>query len=130
MFAQLPGFRRVSSSWALLLLYISLDKILEKSIEIGLGSTIHGIPNIFKTDRICVKIMWLVLFLLSSSAGIYLVIQSFISYFSFDVVTSIKVVKEIPTEFPAITFYILRNKFCDLLVRLFFYLAEVRTESA
>ncbi len=54
--------------------------------------------------------MWLVLFLLSSSVGIYLVIQSFINYFSFDVVTSIKVFKETPTEFPAITFFILRNK--------------------
>jgi hypothetical protein len=85
------------------------EKILEKSCEIGLGSTSHGIPNIIKTDRKCLKIMWLVLFLLSSSAGIYLVIESFNNYFSFDVVTSIKVFKEMPTEFPTVTFYILRN---------------------
>jgi hypothetical protein len=85
------------------------EKILEKSIEIGLGSKSHGIPNIIKTDRKCLKIIWLILFVLSSSVGIYLVIQSFINYFSFDVVTSIKVIKEIPTEFPAITFFILRN---------------------
>ena len=85
------------------------EKILEKSIEIGLGSTSHGIPNIIKTDRKCLKIMWLILFLLSSSAGIYLVIESFSNYFSFEVVTSIKVVKEMPTEFPTITFFILRN---------------------
>jgi hypothetical protein len=85
------------------------EKILEKSCEIGLGSTSHGIPNIIKTDRKCLKIMWLVLFLLSSSAGIYLVIESFVNYFSFEVVTSIKVFKEIPTEFPTITFFILKN---------------------
>jgi hypothetical protein len=85
------------------------EKVIEKSIEIGLGSTSHGIPNIIKSDRKCLKIMWLILFLLSSSVGIYLVIESFINYFSFDVVTSIKVIKEIPTEFPAITFFILRN---------------------
>jgi len=85
------------------------EKILEKSIEIGLSSTSHGIPNIIKSDRKCLKIMWLILFMLSSSAGIYLVIESFINYFSFDVVTSIKVIKETPTEFPAITFFILRN---------------------
>ena len=85
------------------------EKILEKSIEIGLGSTSHGIPNIIRTDRKCLKIMWLILFLLSSSAGIYLVIESFSNYFSFEVVTSIKVVKEMPTEFPTITFFILRN---------------------
>jgi hypothetical protein len=86
------------------------EKIIEKSIEIGLGSTSHGIPNLLKSDRKCLKVMWLILFLLSSSVGIYLVIQSFINYFSFDVVTSIKIFKEIPTEFPAITFFILRNK--------------------
>jgi len=27
------------------------EKIIEKSIEIGLGSTSHGLPNIIKTDR-------------------------------------------------------------------------------
>jgi hypothetical protein len=93
------------------------EKIFEKSIEIGLASTSHGIPNILKTDRTCLKIMWLILFLLSSSVGIYLVIQSFINYFSFDVVTSIKVFKEIPTELPAITFYILRNNKASISLR-------------
>jgi len=86
------------------------EKVIEKSIEIGLSSTSHGIPNIIKSDRKCLKIMWLILFLLSSSVGIYLVIQSFINYFSRDVVTSIKVFKETPTEFPTITFFIQRNK--------------------
>jgi hypothetical protein len=85
------------------------EKILEKSIEIGLASTSHGLPNILKTDRKCLKIMWLILFLLSSSAGIYLVVQSFINYFNYDVVTSIQVIKEMPAEFPTITFFILRN---------------------
>ena len=33
------------------------EKILEKSCEIGLSSTSHGIPNIIKTDRKCLKIM-------------------------------------------------------------------------
>ncbi len=93
---------------------ISIDKskkgkIIEKSIEIGLGSTSHGIPNIIKTERTCIKIMWLVFFLLSSSAGIFTIIQSFINYFNFDVVTSIKVINEMPLEFPTITFFILRN---------------------
>ncbi len=33
------------------------EKIFEKSIEIGLGSTSHGIPNIIKSDRKCLKVM-------------------------------------------------------------------------
>jgi hypothetical protein len=93
------------------------EKILEKSIEIGLDSTSHGLPKIIKSETTCLKIMWLVLFLLSSSVGIYLVIQSFINYFSFDVVTSVKVFKEIPTELPAITFYILRNNKANISLR-------------
>jgi hypothetical protein len=100
------------------------EKILEKSIEIGLDSTSHGLPKIIKSETTCLKIMWLVLFLLSSSVGIYLVIQSFINYFSFDVVTSIKVFKEIPTELPAITFYILRNKKVNISLNNLIYKCE------
>jgi hypothetical protein len=29
---------------------------MEKSIEIGLSSTSHGIPNIIKTERTCICI--------------------------------------------------------------------------
>jgi hypothetical protein len=100
------------------------EKILEKSIQIGLDSTSHGIPKIIKSEKTCLKIMWLVLFLLSSSLGIYLIIQSFINYFYFDVVTSIKVFKETPTEFPAITFYILRNKKVNISLNYLIHICE------
>ncbi len=83
----------------------------------GLIEEIVLAGKVLKSDRKCKKIMWLILFLLSSSVGIYLVIESFINYFSFDVVTSIKVFKEIPTELPAITFYILRNNKASISLR-------------
>jgi len=85
------------------------EKIIEKSIEIALGSSSHGIPNIFRTDKTCLKLMWLLLLLFGISTGIYTVINSINNYFSYDVVTSINVINEIPTEFPAVTFYIRRN---------------------
>ena len=31
------------------------EKILEKSKEIALDSTIHGLPNILKTDKTCLN---------------------------------------------------------------------------
>ena len=85
------------------------EKIIEKSIEIALGSTSHGIPNIFRNEKTCLKLMWLLLLLLGISTGIYTVINSINNYFNYDVVTSINVINEIPTEFPAVTFFIRRN---------------------
>ncbi len=35
------------------------EKILEKSIQIGLDSTSHGIPKIIKSEKTCLKIMLL-----------------------------------------------------------------------
>jgi len=58
--------------------------------------------------------MWLLLFLTSSSLGIWLVAESCIEYLNYDVVTSIKVIDEIPTEFPTVTFFILRNKTANI----------------
>ena len=84
-------------------------KILEKSIEIALGSSSHGIPNMFRNDKTCLKLMWIMLFLMGTSMAIYTVVNSIFSYFNYDVVTSINVINEIPTEFPAITFFIQRN---------------------
>ncbi len=84
-------------------------KIIEKSIEIALGSSSHGIPNMFRNDKTCIKLMWIMLFLTGTSMGIYTCVNSIFSYFNYEVVTSINVINEIPTEFPAVTFYIRRN---------------------
>jgi len=53
--------------------------------------------------------MWLVLLITGISIGIYITIKTILDYLDYEVVTSIKVINEIPTEFPAVTFYILRN---------------------
>ena len=37
-----------------------------------------------------------------------------LDYLDYEVVTSIKVINEIPTEFPAVTFFILRNKTANI----------------
>jgi hypothetical protein len=37
-------------------------KIVEKTIELALGSSIIGLPNIFRTEKKFLKIIWILLF--------------------------------------------------------------------
>lgn len=80
-----------------------------KTIEILSNSTIHGLPNIFKAPNLIRKILWMLLILIFSSFGIYMIIINILDYLEYDVTTKIVVVKEYPTQFPTITFYNLKN---------------------
>ena len=39
-----------------------LEKIIETLVELGLESTIHGFPNILRTRKCFLKLMWLIFF--------------------------------------------------------------------
>jgi hypothetical protein len=65
--------------------------------------TIHSIPNIFRTKHIIIKLIWIGAFLISSGLCGYLVYSSINNYLEFNVVTTIKVVRETPIIFPSIT---------------------------
>ena len=85
-------------------------KIKEKSKELVLRSTSHGLPHAFRTNRLFFKIMWIILFLTSTLFGFYTVIQTIDTYLSYEIVTKIDVITEIPTDFPAVTIINLRNR--------------------
>jgi len=85
------------------------DRIKAKSLDLVLSSTSHGLPNIFRTQKKPIKIMWLILFSLFSSIGMYMVYKTISNYLKYEVVTKIDVIHEIPAEFPAITIINLRN---------------------
>ena len=91
------------------------QKIKEKAIEIALVSTSHGLPSVFRTDKICLKLMWLCLFIFGTSFGVYTVIETIKTYLNYEIVTNIQVINEIPTAFPAVTFYFLKNNKFNLL---------------
>jgi len=91
------------------------EKIKEKVIEIALVSTSHGLPSVFRTDKICLKLMWLSLFIFGSLFGILTVIKTTETYLNYEIVTNIQVINEIPTAFPAVTFYFLKNNRFNLL---------------
>jgi len=79
------------------------EKLKGKFIEWATSSTSHGIPNIFRTNNIFIKLMWLLFLIFSSSMCTFMVVRSILDYLNFDVVTKVRVFSEVPSEFPAIT---------------------------
>ena len=67
-------------------------------------STAYGLPKIFKSKRIFLKIFWLAFFLMGSIASIYYIVQSINSYLLYEVIPKIEIINENPMQFPTITF--------------------------
>jgi hypothetical protein len=66
-------------------------------------STVHAIPNIIRSEKMLLKIIWTVFLLISIAACSYCVTKSFTEYFSYETVSKIEVFYEEKTEFPAIS---------------------------
>jgi hypothetical protein len=77
---------------------------LNKTKELILSSTIHGIPNILRTKKKSFKFMWLFLFVTCFLISIYMVYSAISSYLKYEVVTKIEIIHKIPLQFPAVTF--------------------------
>lgn len=69
----------------------------------SLTTTVIGVPNLIKTKKIQIKILWLVSLILSSGFCFYLIIQSILDYSKFEVVTKIEILDQIPSSFPTIS---------------------------
>ena len=82
---------------------IKLVLALKAAKEVLVNSTSHGIPNIVKSDRLIIKLVWLVFLLASTSLCSYLVAQSVFSYFNYDVNTKTRIIYERQVPFPTIT---------------------------
>jgi hypothetical protein len=86
------------------------NKIKQKSKQLVLQSTSHGLPNAFRSNRLVFKIMWISIFITSTLFGSYTVIKTIKAYLDYEIVTNIDVITEIPTDFPAISLINLRNQ--------------------
>ena len=80
------------------------ERIKESSFRILTESTIHGIPSILKTNYLFSKILWAVSTLACLVICLVLVENSISAYLENNVVTSIKVWKKIPLDFPVVSF--------------------------
>jgi len=98
------------------------EQIKEKSTEIALNSSVIGLSNIFRTEKTCLKFMWIILFVISLGGTIYTVIKVLNNYLEYEVITNINVVTQIPAEFPAVTFYLIQNNKDNIKLSDFLYL--------
>ena len=76
------------------------NKILFYLIE---QSTFHGLAKAIQSKNVALKFIWLVCFLASFSCCSFVIIQSFLLYFNFDVYIDFMILNDIDFEFPAVT---------------------------
>jgi hypothetical protein len=67
------------------------------------ASSIHAVPNMVKDNFLIVRLIWLVCFLTSTSFCAYFIILSIQEYFTYEVVTNIRLHNEMPFIFPMVT---------------------------
>jgi hypothetical protein len=78
--------------------------IKNKTIELALASTAHGLPNIIKTENLICRIIWFTCFLLSITCCVYNITNTIQDFLSYDVVTQIDTIFETKSQFPSISF--------------------------
>ena len=82
-----------------------LKKIKNKLVDLILASTSHGLPSVFRAERLAIKVMWFIFWLIFLTLGVYAVVSGVLNYLQWNVITQIDINYEIPTQFPTITFY-------------------------
>lgn len=75
----------------------------ENILKIIDTSSVHGLPNIFRSKSKVNRWVWTIFFLISSGFCSYLVIETLKQYYAHDVNTQIKLVNEIPLAFPSVS---------------------------
>ena len=80
------------------------NKAMQRIIELLSSSTAHGIPNILNARNLAFKIIWLIVFIISTCAGSYFVIDSVLDYLKFQSITSLEVIQENRSQFPTLSF--------------------------
>jgi hypothetical protein len=78
-------------------------KIKTAAYEWILTSTSHGLPSIFRVDKIYLKVFWFICFLTSTGVCSFLVAGYLKTYFQYKFVVSTKLYNQLPTDFPAIS---------------------------
>ena len=82
------------------------------------SSSIHGLPRIMDSRRCYFKIMWAIVFICSTSYMVWSVLRLVKDYHEYPSYISTSIIRETPTNFPAITFYnnriIHKERYCQL----------------
>ena len=77
-----------------------IKALMKKNLTNEMAS---GFMKIFETKQTPIKLFWAISLLLSISLSSYLIVESFISYFNYEVSTTSRTLFETPTLFPKVT---------------------------
>lgn len=72
--------------------------------DMALASTFHGIANIFRTDKLFIRVPWIIACVFAWTLFGYLVYWISIDYKQYETVTNINVYHSHPARFPAVIF--------------------------
>jgi hypothetical protein len=71
-------------------------RAVEAFVDWSKSTSFHGYPNIFRTKRITLKLMWIICFTISNAFCSYMIVKSMLEYLEYGVNTQIRVVNQIP----------------------------------
>ena len=80
-----------------------LKQLRATFFEWSTSCDINCFAKIFETQNVFAKFFWFVVLLLSMLLTSYLIASSLINYYSFEVVTTTKIINEIPSDLPVVT---------------------------
>ena len=80
-----------------------ISKIKLESIESIQSLTTHGLPNLFRTKFISIKIYWFILTLTSTIISVYFIFKTMSEYYEYNVTTEVRLKDLDQTEFPTIS---------------------------
>lgn len=80
-----------------------LQSLKKLFINWSLKSTCYAFASIFRVKKIYLKLIWLILLAVSFGICNFLVIQSILAFFGYEVITKIRMVEERPLVFPTIS---------------------------
>jgi len=84
--------------------YRSKRYIIKKRIsEWSKSLTAHGLPNIFMSKRVIIKVLWTLALFASITYCIIEIYLVIVKYFLYEYTTLLETVEEVPSIFPAIT---------------------------
>ena len=79
--------------------YSKKSRIKKRLKEMLSDSTIHALPNIYKTERILFKIMWFFFFLATFFTSIRLIVTSINDYLEYETITQVDIGSEQPGNY-------------------------------